>query len=236
MYTIYNLKHQYQKNPDAFWFTMNTESTNTEEWTCTSKNDGKVYSAKDIVNFIRKEIGQDFTTVYYDHIDLTHVLRCNKCGTVIFSMEDEDYEPNLRCPTCTDYKTGFTFWTKEEIESDPEKQEDINEYERIYKYMLEYDERKRRRNGKSDNQLFLKDIRTKKREFHIELGCDSIMNKFPLKGLYLNISIYKKKEDDVLLHFDRRIHIPLSLFDIKVQLDCKRSMKELAEEMRGKEC
>ena len=44
------------------------------------------------------------------------------------------------------------------------------------------------------------------------------------------------KEDDILLHFDRRIHIPLSLFDIKVQLDCKRSVKELNEELRGKEC
>ena len=56
--------------------------------------------------FMREKLHCDFETVYYEHVSLLDVVRCKQCGTVIFTREDEDYDPNLRCPTCSDYKNN----------------------------------------------------------------------------------------------------------------------------------
>ena len=64
--------------------------------------------------FMREKLHCDFENVFYEHVSLLNVIRCKQCGTVIFASEDEYYEANLRCPTCSDYKTGYEYWTKEE--------------------------------------------------------------------------------------------------------------------------
>ena len=79
----------------------------------------------DYVETFKLKHGCSFTSIYYCHGTLENILKCNKCGTVIFTDEDERYDPNLRCPTCTDYKTYFEYWAKEDIESDESKQDTI---------------------------------------------------------------------------------------------------------------
>lgn len=59
-------------------------------------------------------------------------------------------------PTCTDYKTAFTYWTKEEIEFDESKKAQVELYESMGKAQDEAYERRKRRNGKYDWEMGFK--------------------------------------------------------------------------------
>lgn len=76
----------------------------------------------------RKSSGESFECIFDDHACLSSVLRCTECGTVIFSKYDEEFDPDLKCPTCSGYKTYFTYWTKDDISKDPQKQELLEMY------------------------------------------------------------------------------------------------------------
>lgn len=93
-----------------------------------SFGEGEKVSADIVVKVLREDIGQSFECIYSEHVSLVSVLKCTKCGTIIFSRDDEEHEPNLRCPTCTNYHTHFEYWAKEQIDSDKEKQEAIGFY------------------------------------------------------------------------------------------------------------
>ena len=54
----------------------------------------------EIVDDMRKKHHCDFECIFYEHGTLTAVLQCRQCGAVIFTSEDEDYDPNLECPCC----------------------------------------------------------------------------------------------------------------------------------------
>ena len=85
-----------------------------------------VCSMDTYVDYMRKKLHCDFECIYHEHASLTTIYRCKECGTVIFTGDDEHYDPNLKCPTCSDYHHwSGEFWTKEEIEADEDKQKAI---------------------------------------------------------------------------------------------------------------
>ena len=62
----------------------------------------------------------DFECIYNEHVSLDVVYKCNECGTIIFTGDDERYDINLACPVCANYNHS-NYWTQEMIESDPDK-------------------------------------------------------------------------------------------------------------------
>jgi hypothetical protein len=56
--------------------------------------------------------------LFGDDGSLQYVVKCRDCGTVIISYNDERFEERLDCPTCTDYKTDFKYFTNKEVGKD----------------------------------------------------------------------------------------------------------------------
>jgi hypothetical protein len=183
------MKKYIKDNPDKFPYIYN------EDEDAIYSKDGKYMSSLDtFVKIYRKHTGQSFECIYSCHVDLSAVLKCTECGTVIFTYEDESYDDNLKCPTCTDYKTYFKFWTKEEIDSDQEKQNTINWYKEMTEYEIEREKRIKRRNGKQDWEIAKKEFRGKKIYLQFILECDDITESY-FKGLRLDIRCGKKDSD-----------------------------------------
>ena len=114
MVSKWDMKQCIKKHLDDFPYIYNEE-----EEALYSKDDGTYLCSLDtFLEVYRKRSGESFESIYYEHGTLENVIRCTECGTVIFTREDEDYDAHLKCPTCTDYKTYFEYWTKEDIESD----------------------------------------------------------------------------------------------------------------------
>lgn len=187
-----------------------------------SIDDGKVLcSVKTFTEYARKQLHCDFETIYYDHASLTDVYKCRECGTVIFGGDDERYDPNCCCPTCTGkgYEVCHnTYWTAEEIAQDEDKQKEIHAYEEAQRLSIEYEKRRERRKGLNDWQLWVKKIHGKKYYVEFELGRMGVFGKDPLlKGLNLFISWGKRDEDGfgyTINHFHR---IPLSAYAFYIQ-------------------
>lgn len=156
----------------------------------------------------KRHAGQSFEGIYYEHCSLLSVIRCNVCGTVIFSYDDERYEPNLSCPICTDYKTDFEFWTKEQIDSDVDKQNEIEFLKKMAKEQEEMYQRRKRRKGKYDWEIAEKKFYGKKRFLSFALECTDITKSY-FKGLKLIIRT-GKKIDDIGYAMNKNIVIPLS--------------------------
>ena len=153
-------------------------------------------------------------------------MRCTECGTVIFTTEDEDYDPRLKCPTCTDYKTHFEYWTKEDIKSDEEKQEVIEHYKKMTEWKIERDKRIKRRNGKHDWEIAVKKFYGKKLYLSLALECDDITKSY-FKGLRLKIDFGKKEyKDDSTYTVNKFFTIPLSWSQLCFQIMYKFKYKK----------
>ena len=189
MFSVYDLRKSYEsalKDGKSINYTFICDSRNTDEWYAQYDSGLKV-PAKELVDYIRKQIGQDFENLYSCHATLESFVRCKKCGTVIFAYNDERYEPNLCCPVCSDYETDFEYWTKEQIDADENKQRTITNLEMMQKEQDEAYARRKRRGGKYDWQLARWKKWGKRHYIILELQCDSILNKFKLKGLRLRV-------------------------------------------------
>lgn len=151
-------------------------------------------------------------------------MRCTECGTVIFTTEDEDYDPRLKCPTCTDYKTHFEYWTKEDIDSDEEKQKEIKLFETMTKERIEREKRREKRNGKFDWEIAIKKFYGEKICLEFVLECDDITKSF-FKGLRLKINIGKKTKEDTGYIMKKFFTIPLSWSHFCCQLEYRKYMK-----------
>lgn len=183
-----------------------------------------VTSLDEYLDFYRKKSGESFESIYYEHISLINVLRCTECGTVIFTTEDEDYDPRLKCPTCTDYKTHFEYWTKKDIDSDEEKQKEIKLLETMTQERVEREKRIEKRNGKFDWEIAIKKFYGKKICLELILECDDITKSF-FKGLRLKINIGKKTKKDTGYIMKKFFTIPLSWSHFRFKLECKKYMK-----------
>lgn len=172
------------------------------------EKDGFIYDKEDdksicdldfYLSFLRKKLHCSFETVYYNHGSLTEILRCTECGAIIFTGDDERYDPNLCCPVCSDYNHN-DYWTKEDIENDPKKQDQIKFYEEWTKSEIEAAKRREARGGLYDWQIFKKDYYGKKRSLHIELK--------KLYGYTLEIKIGEKDGYGYIVK--KSFEIPLS--------------------------
>jgi len=174
-------------------------------------------SLDEFLETYRKKSGESFESIYYEHVSLKDVLRCTECGTVIFTTEDEWYDPYLKCPTCTDYKPHFKYWTKEDIDSDEEKQKTILFFKEEMVRQRERNERMKKRNGKYDWQIAIKNFYGKKRFLGLELECDDITKSY-FKGLRLEIRIGKKGDiNDISYSVSKYFRIPLSWSQFYIQ-------------------
>ncbi len=182
------------------------------------KETGEYITSLDrFLDLYRKETGESFESVYYDHVGLRDFIRCTECGTVIFAYGDESYDPNLKCPTCTGYKTWFEYWTKEDIDSDPQKQLEIDHLEEMTKSQIEQNERIKRRNGKYDWQIGSKKFRFRRYSISFELECNDITESY-LKGLRLDVNIWKKENaDDLNRCLWKYFTVPLSWHQFYIQ-------------------
>ena len=203
MVSKYDLKEYIKKNADKIPYMYN------EEDDAIYYKDGNYISSLDtFLDVYRKHSGESFESIYYEHAFLQNVLRCTECGTVIFTTEDEYYDPRLKCPTCTDYQTHFEYWTKEDIESDEKKQNTIKFFKEMTERKKEQDKRIKKRNEKYDWQIAIKKFYGKKRYLELALECNDITKSY-FRGLRLNIRI-GKKEDSVGYVIKKHFRIPLS--------------------------
>lgn len=205
MVSKYDLKEYIKKNADKIPYMYN------EEDDAIYYKDGNYISSLDtFLDVYRKHSGESFESIYYEHAFLQNVIRCTECGTVIFTTEDEYYDPHLKCPTCTDYQTHFEYWTKEDIESDEKKKNTIKFYKEMSEYKKEQEKRMQKRNGKYDWQIAIKKFRGKKRYLELALECDDITESY-FKGLRLKVHIGKKdRADDIGYTATKHFTIPLS--------------------------
>lgn len=213
MISKWDMKDYIKKNPDKFPYVYKEEEDGLFD-----KETGKYLSSLDhFLELYRKKSGESFENIYYEHVSLQNFIRCTECGTVIFAYDDESHDPHLKCPTCTGYETYFEYWTKEDIDSDPQKQLEIRHLEEMTKMQIEQNERMKRRNGKYDWQIGSKKFRFKRYSISFELECDDITKSY-LKGLRLDINIWKKEKQDDLCRFLRKhFTIPLSWHQFYIQ-------------------
>lgn len=170
----------------------------------------------DLLESVQKDNHCWFECIFSEHVSLTTVYRCKECGTVIFTGDDERWEPALRCPTCSDYKPRARYYTKKEIESDPEKKKEVDSY---IAFQHDLDERARRREirGLEDWEIWKKKKFFKKWGFQITLGRMNLWGD-PLKGLHLEIDIYKKEDPSNICYTGTKyIKIPLSPYAFYIQ-------------------
>lgn len=180
-----------------------------------SKSGTFICNIDDYVETYKLNMGCSFTSIYCNHALLINVLKCNKCGTVIITREDEDYDPNLKCPTCTDYKSYFSYYTKEEIESNDSLKQMIDSYIRMSNFEKEAYEYEQK-HGHPYWQIFKKKIYTKNHMYKIELKCDDV-RKSRFKGLYLDITSFEKGMEQGEYRFSNNLIIPLSFDRIYIQ-------------------
>ncbi len=157
---------------------------------------GKQIDFDKIYKEFLKKNGMSFKCICDIHWECMSILECTECGTVIKYYYDEFYEPNFKCPVCTNYETGYEYHTREEIENSKELQAIINMYRDYDRLQKKQEERINKRNGLLDYQLskpiYLK---TKKGTYRLQLLINSSLNKNKLQGLRLEIVKFEKSED-----------------------------------------
>lgn len=205
MVSKWDIEQFIKKNADKLSFIYKEEDDAIYD-----KDGNYICSLDKYLETYRKHSGESFESIYYEHAFLQAVLRCTECGTVIFTTEDERYDPHLKCPTCTDYHTHFEYWTKEDVESDEKKQNMIKVFKEMTDWEIEQNKRTKRRNGKQDWQIAIKKFCGKKRYLKLVLECDNITKSY-LKGLRLKVHIGKKGDkNDISYVVDKHFTIPLS--------------------------
>lgn len=184
-----------------------------------------ICSVADFTETMRKKLHCDFTCIYSEHVSLETIYQCNECGTVIFASDDEWYDPNLCCPTCGGYHCHFQYWTKEEIDNDPEKQKSIEAFHEMTKMQIEADKRYRARGGLYDWQLFKKEFRFGNYLIDIEGRT--------LAGVDLEIGVAKKDEDISGSYVYKKFFtIPLSPYAFYIQFIFPYTKKCTDERLR----
>ena len=163
-----------------------------------------VCSVKTFTEELRKKEHCDFESIYYEHVSLTDIYRCRQCGTVIFGGDDEyHYNPNEKCPTCCNDPSVChnEYWTKEQIDSDPEKQKAIEDLITAQKEMDEAEKRRQARGGLYDWQRWKRKFYTKHRGYEFTLINYNWDKKLPHTDRYLEIHTWKTSDGIVDHHW-----------------------------------
>ena len=214
MISKWDMKQFIKKYPESFPYVYNEE-----EDAIYSKEGNYLCTLNRYLEIYRKHSGESFECIYDEHAFLQSVLRCTECGTVIFTYNDDRYEPHLKCPVCADYKTSFEYWTQDDINSDETKQNTLKFFKEMTDYKVEQDKRIKRR-GKYDWEIAVKKFYGKRIFLGFALECNNIIESY-LKGLRLKIAIGKKESLGYTVH--KHIAIPLSWSQFIICLKFKRS-------------
>ena len=211
---------KYAKNyPDRCWYRVENEKDIVDKETGDA-----VCDIDKLVQLVRESMHCDFECIHHCHATLETAIRCRECGTVIFSRDDEDYDPNLCCPTCGGYKTHFSYWTKDEIDSDIKKANTIKYLEEWTREENEAYERRKRRKGKYDSEIWNWTIRGKKHGVKFELKCDNLF-RYGLKGLHFRINLMDR-DDNGWFAYRKWWEIPLSISYLKLMIRIHKHNKE----------
>jgi len=110
--------------------------------------------------------------------------------------DDDEYDEYVFCPKCSkDEHYLFSFWTKEEIEVDKEKQEYLKGKRDAFKYRMEYFKRMNSRGGLYDHEIFRKEFKRKRKRYPfmiMSLQCNNAVEK-DYRNLRLSVSFYGNK-------------------------------------------
>lgn len=194
MITLYDLKQYYKKNNGVVHNTMLSDDVKS---ILDAKNGERIGPVDKFLEILRSHNHCNFEEIYYCHATLDSVLRCCDCGTVIFASDDcSVYDSKLCCPTCGGYKTSFDFWTKEEVESDPAKQAQIDDMIQEQRERDEEYERMKKRGGLYDHQRWIKKWCGKHRYYEISYICWGWGKKNVKKEKYLEFKRGKKRKSD----------------------------------------
>ena len=186
-----------------------------------------VCSMEDYIDYMKRKLHCDFECIYSEHASLTTIYRCKECGAVIFTGDDERYDPNLKCPVCAGYNHN-DYWTKEEIEADEKKQKQIQLYIDIMEEEAEAYKRRQARGGLYDWQIWKKKIYGEKRywgfelqDFGRQLGVSKINPNYKRPwykcNLELTIDTGKKDEDSIGYSATKHYRIPLAPYSFFIQ-------------------
>lgn len=209
MFSMWDLKQYVEKHHDELKMHLSDDG---KSFVCEDKD--ILIPADVFLSDLRKAYHCDFEEVWSCHGTLESVIRCRECGTVIFSSDDEwDFDPHLCCPTCGGYETSFKYWTKKEIDSDPEKKQYIEFLEEETKEEAEAYERYKKR-GLRDNQRFVKKwmSRDKKHLFIFSHLCDGWGKKNVKKRRYLELEIYNRDENGAGYVLEKSYKLPINLY------------------------
>lgn len=210
MISEYDIIQYTKKFPNKCWYSISEDETRIID-----KATGEdVCSMDTLVDVMRDKLHCNFETIYSCHPTLETTLRCKECGTVIFTHEDERWEPSLCCPVCSDYKTNFEYWTAEEIKSDDKKQNSINSLIKMQREQVEADKRYFKRGYKYDWQIGKCKMKFANKIIIFELQCDNLF-RTKLKGLKLRISVGTKHKDSIGYIINNYFTIPFSISAIK---------------------
>lgn len=207
MISIYDTRKYLETHPECNVFVGKDKNI-------VDKKSGRIITTlEDMTQRLRVANHCDFEVVFSCHGTLEVIYRCRQCGTVVFSGDDERYDPNLRCPTCDiSYADKCSYWSAKDINSDKEKQKMISAYEQATKDQIEANKRYYERGQKYDWQLGSCRIKLpKKKAILFELECNNFYRE-KLKGLRLEVSwivdrVHKK-----------HCWIPLSLYAWKLKI------------------
>lgn len=216
MISAFDVK-QYAKNHPESWFAINENNEVIDK-----ENNAVVCNIKTLVQVLREKLHCDFEVIYECHGTLDIVYRCKQCGTVIFASDDEwYYEPGLCCPVCSDYKTGFEYWSGEDIKNDPEKQKYIEFLNEMEREQEESYQRYKKR-GKYDSEIWKGRIRLPHGlAIYIDLRCDNLFKHY-LRGLHIELHLARKDDDSFGYVFVHRMVIPLSVSALRISLHSLR--------------
>lgn len=225
MISKYDVRKYAENNASKCWFSID-ENDNIFD-----KEKGDIVcSLETLTKFLRQKAHCDFETIYECHGLLQVVIRCKECGTVIFASDDELYcEPNLCCPVCSDYKTGFKYWSGEDIKNDTDKQKEIDFLMEMQKEQIEADKRYMKRK-KYDWQIWNGRIKLPNRAIYFNLECDNLF-KTKLKGLKL--IIHWAHKDGTGYIYKKYFRIPLSMSAIKNSIIIWRSNAKRKREIEN---
>lgn len=223
MVNKYDVKQFAEKYPEKCWYVVNDDMIVNKE---TNKS---MCHIDEFVNMMRKKMHCDFECIHSCHGLLEVTYRCKDCGTVIFASDDESYDPHLCCPGCSDYKTGFAYWTGEEIAASEEKQNAIKALEQRQAEQIAAEKRREQR-GKYDWEVGSGKIKLFKRAIFWDLECDNLF-KTKLKGLKLGISWAYKENGS--FYSKKHWIIPLSISALRSHIHFKKNKKALLDGVGG---
>ena len=228
MVTSHDVIHAYKKAREE-GAALEMYPSEDQKFMVDSKTGENICSLETYVNFLRKKLHCDFECIYHEHVSLTTIYRCKECGAVIFTGDDERYDPNLKCPVCSDYPHRH-YWTKEDVENDKEKQQQLKFYSDWMKEEAEAYKRRKARGGLYDWQVFVKKFYGKKRFFGVELTDfgRSIGNKKAEKPWYkrmIELELTFGKKDGVSYTLNKFFKIPLSPYAFYIKYIYRHTKK-----------